>query len=767
MAWTGNFKNQIADLAGTLTVTDDVAILQWLRDGCYDVLTKAVIKSGPEEVWKFVVKSGNVVNGTPVDVDEIRTIAGVVRNSVFATKGMWGLKDKYADTNSIYAAVANSPIWYLDNDTLIIKPNPSGGEPANYYYAPEYAIAAWDGEGGVSSINNYPSEYYYYVMLYAAIQVLSRKMLDSTTPTTVATLGITAVTPDVPTIAAISYSGPGTSDVSLAPTISTTAYVLPSAGTAFASRLADFSALAGFSVNATAPTAISAPSIVSSAISTVALANITGSVPSYNSVVTAGTLGALASLAIDDLSITAAPPNAFTPQTVTYTPPTAAVVGAQPVITDIIAIGNASVTSITGASSEQPAYIGPDSVSVINAATELAKMKDYINNEEDNELSAAKGQEISQMIAEFNAKLQKFSADMTDSMNTFNGDNTVYAALVQQATQNANTTNSHAIQNMQKELQREQSVVQTGSTEHATALQVAQANAANTQAKNMQDAIQVVQAIIADNTVNMQEWSQSLAQYQAEVGTEVQEFTNNLSKKTQLWQQTNTTILQEHSQRMQDALNVFNKENAQYQANVQAQMAKFQTDAANVTKDVDVKLQTDIQGYTFELQKWQQELTQYQAEVNTEVQAFTQNVQIETQTWQTEQANAIQQYQMETADNMKTADIANQAAIQQGQADLQVAIRDKDKQLEREIQNATNEMQEIIQNNQSLLAKYQAEVSVYQAKVQEEIQENTQNLQKFNADLQAEGIGYQWLQDQYSRLKTEYEQAFATAQPQA
>ena len=140
---------------------------------------------------------------------------------------------------------------------------------------------------------------------------------------------------------------------------------------------------------------------------------------------------------------------------------------------------------------------------------------------------------------------------------------------------------------------------------------------------------------------------------------------------------------------------------------------------------------------------------------------------MELQTWQTEQANAIQQYQMETADNMKTADIANQAKLAQGQADLQVAVRDKDKQLERELQNATNEMQEIIQNNQSLLAKYQAEAAIYQAEVQEQIQENTQNLQKFNADLQAEGIGYQWLQDQYGRLKMEYEKAFAVAQPQA
>ena len=766
MAWTGNFKNQIDDLAGTLTVSDDAAIQQWILDGCYDVLTKAVVKNGPEEVWKFVAKSGNITNGTAVDVDEIRTIAGVVRNSVFATKGMWGLKDKYADTNSIYAAVANSPIWYLDNDTLVIKPNPSGGEIANYYYVPEYTITNWN--TSTSSVNNYPSEYYYYAMLYGAIQVLSRRMLDSSTPTAIDTLSITAVSPDIPTIASITYTGPSTSDVSTAPTVGTTAYVLPSASTAFTSRLADFSALTSFSITAVSPDEIPDPAIVSPTVSPITLADITGSLPVYSTVtLTSSTLGNLATLAIDDLSISAAPPDAFTPQTVTYTPPSAAAAVAPSGITDIVAISDAGISTITGASSNQPAYVPPAPPDALALTVELDKMKDYIETEEDNELSGAKGQEISQRIADFNASLSQYQAELGESSATYQKDAGIYQALVQQATQNANVTNSHAVQNMQKELQRAQSIVQTGSTEHATALQIVQANAANTQAKNMQDAIQVVQAIIADNTVNMQEWSQSLAQYQAEVGTDVQEYTNNLNKKTQLWQQTNTTILQEHSQRMQDALNVFNKGNAQYQANVQAQMAKFQTDAADAMKEADLTIQASIQDYTFELQKWQQSLGQYQAEVNTEVQEFTQKLQMELQTWQAEQANAIQQYQMETADNMKTADIANQANLAQGQADLQVAVRDKDKQLEREIQNATNEMQEIIQNNQSLLAKYQAEAAIYQAEVQEQIQENTQNLQKFNADLQAEGIGYQWLQDQYGRLKMEYEKAFATAQPQA
>ena len=46
----------------------------------------------------------------------------------------------------------------------------------------------------------------------------------------------------------------------------------------------------------------------------------------------------------------------------------------------------------------------------------------------------------------------------------------------------------------------------------------------------------------------------------------------------------------------------------------------------------------------------------------------------------------------------------------------------------------------------------------YQAEVNTEVQEYTQNLQ-------ADGMGYQWLQDQYAKLKAEYDAAFMIAAP--
>ena len=38
-------------------------------------------------------------------------------------------------------------------------------------------------------------------------------------------------------------------------------------------------------------------------------------------------------------------------------------------------------------------------------------------------------------------------------------------------------------------------------------------------------------------------------------------------------------------------------------------------------------------------------------------------------------------------------------------------------------------------------------------------------MQEYTQNLQADGVGYQWLQDQYTRLKAEYDQAFMLAAP--
>ena len=108
---------------------------------------------------------------------------------------------------------------------------------------------------------------------------------------------------------------------------------------------------------------------------------------------------------------------------------------------------------------------------------------------------------------------------------------------------------------------------------------------------------------------------------------------------------------------------------------------------------------------------------------------------------------------------MAEAQFTNQVNIAKAQADIQLRMANEERSQQRHLQNGLNDMKAIYDNNAELMQKYQAEVVTYQAEVAAEVQEYTQNLQ-------GDGIGYQWLQDQYARFKAEYDQAFMIAAPE-
>jgi len=97
------------------------------------------------------------------------------------------------------------------------------------------------------------------------------------------------------------------------------------------------------------------------------------------------------------------------------------------------------------------------------------------------------------------------------------------------------------------------------------------------------------------------------------------------------------------------------------------------------------------------------------------------------------------------------ANIAYQQDIQEALGEMQVAAakaqKDADFTQQTQIQEYTNKLQ-----------KFQMEYAGYTAEVTEQVQAYTQNLQ-------ADGMGYQWLQGQYAALKAEYDAAFMIAAP--
>ena len=179
MGWTGNFKTRIEDLAGTLTVSDDAAIQQWIKDGCYDVLRRIVAKEG--DGIKIEFAANVTVTSKDTDISGYQEIISVDRKNggsvyVTANKAPHNLEDKYADAGSLYFATGTTPVYIQKSQTLSIYPSPSASDTARIFYIPEYSITNWD--SSTSSIQNYPQKYYRFVALYGAIQSVHRQMSD-------------------------------------------------------------------------------------------------------------------------------------------------------------------------------------------------------------------------------------------------------------------------------------------------------------------------------------------------------------------------------------------------------------------------------------------------------------------------------------------------------------------------------------------------------------------------------------------------------------
>ena len=151
----------------------------------------------------------------------------------------------------------------------------------------------------------------------------------------------------------------------------------------------------------------------------------------------------------------------------------------------------------------------------------------------------------------------------------------------------------------------------------------------------------------------------------------------------------------------------------------------------------------DAELATIQLQKISTYISAYQTEVQNELNEFNK----ENASFQANMGEAMQELQ-----------VANQVNIAKAQAELQKNIDNENRSQQRQFQNSINDMKAIVDDNQQSIGKYSAELQEYQAQVGSEVQEYTQNLQ-------SDGVGYQWLQDQYARLKAEYDQAFMIAAP--
>ena len=449
---------------------------------------------------------------------------------------------------------------------------------------------------------------------------------------------------------------------------------------------------------------------------------------------------------------------------------------------------NASISSLTQAS-------------IANAANDVST-----NNASIASLTQASIANASNDVAIKNASIaSQTQASIANAANDVSTNNASMATLVQASIANAGNDVNASISKMQN------------STSAATQKMVQSTGAAIQKMQlstnvNVQNAAKTLEALIQDYNLELQKYQADLTSYGSEITAEVQEYQQKFQRYVaemntvyQSWAKTESDNIQKFGLDTQNELNDFNAKNVLFQANIQESMQELQIqNQINIAKaqgELQKNIDNENRSQARQLQngindmkaifdnntqliaKYQAELSSYGAEVNTEIQEYGQKLaryqaELSTvyQAWAKTESDRIAAFQADIQDElnefnkenvayqagiqevMQEAQMANQVNIAKAQADIQLRIRNEDRSQERQFQNGLNDMKAIFDNNAELIQKYQAEVVTYQAEVAAEIQEYTQNLQ-------GDGMGYQWLQDQYTRLKAEYDQAFMIAAP--
>jgi len=159
----------------------------------------------------------------------------------------------------------------------------------------------------------------------------------------------------------------------------------------------------------------------------------------------------------------------------------------------------ASGSTYTGSA---PIYIPP----VINPPN-FTDADTWINTEEDSEMLASRVQVIGAQISEFQANIQ-------DSVNKFNQENVAFQAQVQESMQEIQVANQVNIAKAQSDLQ------------------LALSNADRSQQRQLQNAIQDMQAIVSDNEKKLSKFQAEIVGYQNEVSEKAQKINSGAQNAT-------------------------------------------------------------------------------------------------------------------------------------------------------------------------------------------------------------------------------------------
>jgi len=199
-------------------------------------------------------------------------------------------------------------------------------------------------------------------------------------------------------------------------------------------------------------------------------------------------------------------------------------------------------------------------------------------------------QDYSQELSLFNAKVQEYQADVAKEVQQYTQNlsryqlelNTVYTAWGKTETDNIslfqsdiqNELNSFNEKNaafqaqIQESMQEVQISNQVNIAKAQSDVQIAIANADRSQQRQLQNSVQDMQAIVSDNEKEMTKFQGEVGRYQADVGKEVQEYTQ---------------VLDKISKEYQSKLSLYGADLQKYQAEIGEKTQKIASATQNAT----------------------------------------------------------------------------------------------------------------------------------------------------------------------------------------
>ena len=179
------FKEQIEGMTGISlgTTPTDSQITQFLKDGIIDVQNRHIALK-PADAYLFAAESEESINNA-FDLKGSK-IVSVVREA--GVDNDWrecrfispGLQSRVTDTDSLQYASKYNPVYTIFGDNEIsVFPSPSATTDAfKVYYINNDPLIVSETD---NTINNFPANKVYLVVLYASIQSIAHKMTYSAT----------------------------------------------------------------------------------------------------------------------------------------------------------------------------------------------------------------------------------------------------------------------------------------------------------------------------------------------------------------------------------------------------------------------------------------------------------------------------------------------------------------------------------------------------------------------------------------------------------